>query len=106
VVAQYFIHGSSHDDVKKPLEDLKKRFDNLSIVVKHWTTDLCCTDAPHLKDIFGQQLQVRLDIFHFMKRIGDSTFGVRHPAYNEFMQKLRECIFVCHDDDKKQVRLR
>jgi hypothetical protein len=100
------IHGSSHDDVKKPLEDLKKRFDQFNVAVQSWTTDLCCTDAPHLKDIFGQYLRVMLDIFHFMKRIGDSTFGVRHPAYHEFMQKLRECIFVCLDTDKQQVSLK
>ena len=47
--------------------------------------------------------QVKLDIFHFMKRIGDATWGINHPAYREFMQKLRECIFVCDDRDFESV---
>lgn len=97
--------GKSVDDVKPALHALKKRYEEFNYQMPvYWTTDDCCVDAPLLRSIFGDSLKVLLDIFHFMKRVGDATYGIKHPAYLEFMQRFRQSIFRCYEDDVDKVR--
>jgi len=68
--------------------------------------DDCCLARGMLLGVFhpevmdGVQLHVLQDPFHFIKLIGDATYGKRHPAYCGFMSSLRDAIFAVIDDDK------
>lgn len=105
VVTQHLLLGKSVEDVRGPLQALKRRYEKKGYQLpQNWTTDECCIDRPFLRSIFGQNLRVMLDIFHFMKRLGDATYGIKHPAYFEFMQRIRQAIFRCYQQDKEKVR--
>lgn len=104
VVAQHLLFGKSGDDLKPALQALKNRY----LLFEHqlpvnWTTDDCCTDAPLLRSIFSQSLRIMLDVFHFMQRFADATYGVKHPAFFEFLARLRQAIFCCYLEDKQKV---
>ena len=105
VVCQQVLFGKSSHDIKRPLQKLQDRYGRYKFdPVLYVTTDECCTSADLLRGIFGNGLLIMLDIFHFMQRIADSTYGITHPAFLEFMQRLRQAIFVCYPEDKQQVR--
>ena len=44
-------------------------------------------------------IQVRLDIWHFMRRLGRGCTSESHPLYGTFMSKLSSCIFEWDADD-------
>lgn len=48
-----------------------------------------------LQILFSQWdgLQVRLDYWHFMKRLGRACTSESHPLYGTFMMQLSSCIF-------------
>ncbi|KAG1664134.1 hypothetical protein GQR58_019951 [Nymphon striatum] len=60
----------------------------------------CCPNSKTYK-VFSAwpHLIVRLDIWHFMRRISDSTTTDCHPLYASFMSRLSGCIFVWSDED-------
>ena len=84
---------------------IKNRYDKLKFDhVKYWTLDDCCTTGPTIKkQMDDDAILIMLDIFHFMERILKATYGIKHPAYFEFCQKLSMCIFVPFDCDKNEV---
>jgi hypothetical protein len=49
-------------------------------------------------------LLVRLDIWHFMRRIARGVTTDCHPLYGPFMSKLSACIFKWCPDDVKQLQ--
>ena len=49
-------------------------------------------------------LEVRLDIFHFMRRLAAGCNGEGHPLYGVFMAGLARCIFKWDADDVSVVQ--
>ena len=49
--------------------------------------DNCCTWRNKLRNVFGECLSVKLDMFHAVKRISDKI-PKRHPLRNECMKDL------------------
>ena len=43
---------------------------------------------------------VKIDPFHFIQRIADSSWGKRHPAYGPFVHAVRDAIFAVYPEDK------
>lgn len=43
---------------------------------------------------------VKLDPMHFIDRLGDATWGKKHPAYGEFMGAIRDAVFAVYEQDK------
>lgn len=60
----------------------------------------CCNDNQ-LRRMFGDwpSMQIRLDIWHFMRRIASCVTTNAHPLYAVFMSKLATCIFEISRDD-------
>lgn len=54
-------------------------------------------------EVWGLAILVRLDPFHFLKRLGDASWGKSHPAYGELMADLRDALFAVYEDDKVSV---
>ncbi|KAG1697718.1 hypothetical protein GQR58_005949 [Nymphon striatum] len=60
----------------------------------------CCLNSNTYKMFAAwPQLIVRLDIWHFMRRIADSVTTDSHPLYASFMSRMSSCIFKWSDED-------
>lgn len=109
VVGQWHcLSKSMHDEGNKGLlKGVRGRFQLLDRPLPvEWAVDDCCTSAKPIRDAMRMseaELAIKLDIFHFMKRLLDATFGVRHPAFLKMAQMLREAIFVCYPEDREEV---
>lgn len=59
-----------------------------------------CIMARHYYNLL---LQVRLDIWHFMRRIARGCVSESHPLYGTFMGSLSSCIFEWDQADYDQL---
>lgn len=66
VVAWQFCPNQKHKTVYKLLQNIKQR---QGCHVKDIYTDKCCSDRNILEDIFGPNVNVYLDTFHFKQRL-------------------------------------
>ena len=68
----------------------------------------CCTQhGPcRMKTMFAEWdgLQVRLDIWHFMRRFAAGVTTEAHPLYGIFMARLSRCIFEWDPEDVAALR--
>ena len=48
-------------------------------------------------------MQVRLDIWHFMRRLARGCSTESHPLYGVFMAKLSSCIFEWDSEDYERL---
>lgn len=69
----------------------------------------CCRDGggqTKLKERFGgwPNLIVKLDIYHFMRRLASGCTKDAHPLYPVFMAKLSSCIFQWDGGDVALLR--
>lgn len=75
-------------------------------MIAHRYVDDCCTSRGMLLGVFNpavmgdSQLYVLQDPWHFMKLLGDATYGKSHPAHGSFMTSLRDAIFAVVEADK------
>ena len=67
----------------------------------------CCSDSgsSKAKSLFGRwpDLQVRLDVWHFMRRLASACTTENHQLYGTFMAKLSACIFEWDAGDYTQL---
>lgn len=66
--------------------------------------DCCSTDGnSKYNELFEEwpELLVRLDIFHFMRRLAAGVTTESHPLYGIFMQRLSRAIFEWDEKDYK-----
>lgn len=63
----------------------------------------CCSSTGRSKflELFGRwsNLQVRLDIWHFFRRLGLGCTSESHPLYGTFMSQLSSCVFEWDAED-------
>ncbi|XP_034557840.1 uncharacterized protein LOC117825948 isoform X1 [Notolabrus celidotus] len=52
-----------------------------------------------------EQMSIRLDIWHFMRRIAVGCTTDSHQLYATFMSRLSHCIFMWDEDDLKALKL-
>lgn len=60
-----------------------------------------CCGSTHLRAMFSawNHMQIRLDVWHFMRRIAVGCTTDSHPLYAGFLNKLSHCIFLWDEDD-------
>lgn len=69
-------------------------------------TDKCCADLKLLQSVFGADVVVKLDAFHYLRRWNTCLKSRNHPQAAEMMvlsKKLRECLFVTKEDGTKSI---
>ncbi|KAL2094650.1 hypothetical protein ACEWY4_009369 [Coilia grayii] len=69
--------------------------------------DCCSQHGPcRVKSMFAEWdgLQVRLDIWHFMRRFAAGVTTEAHPLYDNFMARLSTCIFEWDAEDVAALR--
>lgn len=68
-------------------------------------TDRDCCGNTCIHSLFASWpvLLVRLDAWHFMRRIANGCTTDSHPLYGTFMAKLSRCIFEWSQEDVNQL---
>lgn len=68
----------------------------------------CCSinESSKLSTLFHEwaDLEIRLDIWHFMRRIAVCVTSESHPLYATFMGQLSDCIFVWDAEDYSKLK--
>lgn len=68
----------------------------------------CCSGSgrSHYAELFSRwpDLQVRLDIWHYMRRLAQGCSTESHPLYGTFMSRLSGCIFEWDPHDYQQLQ--
>ena len=69
-------------------------------------TDRDCCGERLLSSLFEAwpQLHIRLDTWHFMRRIALVCTTDSHPLYGVFMARLSQCIFEWSEEDLQQLK--
>ena len=65
-------------------------------IILYTDRDCCCSTGPSKFQILfasWDAMEVRLDIWHFMRRIAGDLTTESHPLYGTFMARLSNCIF-------------
>ncbi|XP_053389918.1 uncharacterized protein LOC128552873, partial [Mercenaria mercenaria] len=68
--------------------------------------DRDCCGPSNIKLLFAdwQDIHVRLDVWHFMRRFSCGCYTDSHPLYGLFMKKLGHCIFAWDNDDLQALK--
>ena len=69
VVSWRLTKGTSFDKVRSCLTDIKYRLHKRKRNINQFYIDNCCTWQKKLRDVFGEHLQIKLDLFHAVKRV-------------------------------------
>ena len=69
VVAWQLTKGTSFDHVKTLLNGLKARLDKQGVLVEAIFVDNCCQVRKKVEKVFGQEVPVKLDLFHAISRV-------------------------------------
>lgn len=65
--------------------------------------DCCGTNAVHTMFSAWTHMQIRLDMWHFMRRFGSACSTDSHPLYAGFMSRLSQCLFVWREEDVRAL---
>lgn len=88
IVAWTFTSTTSIDEVRPLLENLHNRLRETWLPPYHIFVDNCCSQRPKLKEIFGPQTVVSLDIFHATQRV-TRKLSKRHPFFSQCSNDLK-----------------
>lgn len=68
--------------------------------------DRDCCGSSHLHKMFREwpNMKIRLDIWHFMRRISVGCTTDSHSLYSGFMNKLSHCLFMWDDFDLQALK--
>ena len=80
--------GTSYSTVEDGLQSLSDRMKLANREVNMMIIDNCCMWRQKITDTFGKHIQVKLDLFHAVKRVA-SAASKRHPFYYAFLQDFR-----------------
>ena len=83
VLTWKFTKGESYDEVQTLLDGLHQRLIFLRAPVKVIIIDNCCHWKYLLKRTFGDNVKIKLDLFHAVQRV-TRTISKRHSLYNAF----------------------
>ena len=89
-------------------EGLVKRYKDAGVpppVVLYTDRD-CCEGRSIVARLFPEwpRTKVRLDVWHFMRRIASCCTTEAHLLYGEFLGRLSTCIFEWDDGDLQRLR--
>ena len=78
VLAWQLTKGTAFHNVKDLLTNLKGRFEQQNNNIKLCMIDNCCAWRGKLQDVFGSEMEVKLDLFHAVQRVV-KCIPKRHP---------------------------
>jgi hypothetical protein len=98
--------GEGHG-VKPMVNGLISRYANAGLSppkVLYVDRDCCGESTIHKMFSAWPDLQVRLDIWHFMRRFSSCCTTDSHQLYGIFMSRLSKCIFEWSSEDLQRLR--
>ena len=84
---------------------IQKRYADANVAPPRllYTDRDCCSagDQSRFQRLFGEwpNLEVRLDIWHFMRRMAFGCTSESHPLFSPFLKQLSNCIFEWDSQD-------
>ena len=101
VIAFYFCTSKRLSEVQEEMKLLQDRYNNAGESVKVIYTDNPNADKNFLKSTFGEEIQVKRDIFHVLNGYFKACY--KHPLRSWFMGEVRRCFFTDDATDKKTI---
>ena len=80
--------GTSYSVVEDGFDGLSKRLKAVSEQLEVVIIDNCCTWKKKLSSTFGNEIKIKLDLFHAVQRITKAV-SKRNPHFYSFVQDLR-----------------
>ena len=105
IVQLVLTSSESSVSLKKMADCLMSRYEKAgqpAPSVLYTDRDRCCLDgSSKYKELFGKSpnLEVRLDIWHYMRRLAVAVSSESHPLYGTFVARLSAAIFEGNDSD-------
>jgi hypothetical protein len=101
VMAFYFCTSKSLAEVREELKLIKRRYEGMEDSLQIIYTDNPRSDEVLLKEIFGDQVQVKRDIFHVLNDYFKACY--KHPLRPWLMGELRRSFFTDEETDKELI---
>ena len=101
VIAFYFCTSKSLFEVQEELKLIKARYDGEEDGVRMIYTDNPRSDECFLKDVFGNHVQVKRDIFHVLNDYFKACY--KHPLRPWLMAEVRRSFFTDEVTDKDLI---
>lgn len=98
-------NSESNDGMEKLADGIVKRYMNAHVdppILLYTDRDCCSYQGPSKYQVLFSawpDLEVKLDIWHYMRRIAFGCTSEQHPLYSVFMSNLSGCIFEWDADD-------
>ena len=99
-VLQCVLTAAESNEALEPMaQGLQKRYHDANVNPPSllYTDRDCCSnhDKSRYQKLFSswENLEVRLDIWHFMRRLAGGCTSEKHPLYPSFLRQLSACIF-------------
>ena len=92
VLAWKLTRGTSFEKVKNIIQNLKRRLDNNGISTTSIYINNCCQWRNLLQNIFGEDVSVKLDLFHAVQRVVSKIpkRGSKGSVIKELRRRLKE----------------
>jgi hypothetical protein len=101
VLASTMTSTTSPNEVRNVLEDLRARGCDPEVV---YVDDECCGLWLSIVAESWRNAKVRLDVFHAIRRLAETTASTRHPWHGRFCGLISQAIFA--DDPRELERLK
>jgi hypothetical protein len=88
IVSWQFAKGNGFDHVRYLLHNIKKRNQEMNSEVKTVYVDNCCQWRQKIKEVFGPDVTVLLDVFHAVQRV-TRKMPKKHPFHSICVQDFR-----------------
>jgi hypothetical protein len=101
-----FTESDSHEELRSVFEGLRRRYLTASadqqLRVIYTDRDCCGNFADMCKEYFPS-VEVKLDGFHLIQRLGKATVGTQHAGHALFVQALSRAIYSADDTDRDSL---
>ena len=88
IISWQFTKGTSFQSVRALLENIVKHCHTHRCTIKTVYVDNCCQWRNKIREVFGSNVTVLLDLFHAVQRI-TRKMPKRHPFYGACVEQLR-----------------
>ena len=96
--------GTAFENVRDLLTNLKHRFDLQKNNAKLCVIDNCCSQRRKIQEVFGSEMEVKLDLFHAVQRVV-RCIPKQHPFAYHCCQAFRLVVQDPSDSRERRVLL-
>ncbi|XP_035693259.1 uncharacterized protein LOC118427529 [Branchiostoma floridae] len=83
--------STTFKEIRPVLERLRDRFSKQNVVLKEVFLDQCCAWRKLIEEVFGENILVKLDLFHAVQRV--TKFVPKHHPYSKYLLRDLRMVF-------------